>query len=606
MSLNDELSDFPVFVVDVNSDGTRKREKNEDMWEKNRKKFARNSSVAHANPHVVCTHKEGDVQSCMAYLLSTDDVSSFHDKIYTYRTAADQNNFVFKYLIAQEVKQHRPRNKENPRPRTVTKYFIRQSSGRVLSVCNATFLSITGFSPKRVNKLARSNKESGECPPERRGGARTKPKDSSTTQSMIDFIKSLQCSESHYGRGKSTRGYLNPELSIKRLWRIWKQIQKQQNKSLASYSKFFKVFQTKFNLSFGSPKTDVCSFCDLTKSQIRSSKDLREKASLTTQYRLHKLRAKKFYDLLKTTDANVIKVSFDMEQNQPLPKLRVSEVFYARQIWVYNLTFVLMQDTQDVTNTFVYTWTENQSGRGSNEVVSALKNFLGILEETYKDVPEKSLTLKLFSDACCGQNKNQNVMGFLLYYIRTSRAFNIIEHCFPIRGHSYMPPDRVFGRFEKKFRKMETITEPDEYYKVFASFATVKVLGKDWVLYDYMDAAKRVLLKKLPFLMREQRTFLYSNKSKVNVKTKTTYCGDLNTFKVVKKGCDLLNVYSSVTFMSQVNHISEKKKKDVQNLIKFITLSYKAQQFYNKALTDVKEGEEDNNILVYDELEPFI
>lgn len=64
-----------------------------------------------------------------------------------------------------------------------------------------------------------------------------------------------------------------------------------------------------------------------------------------------------------------------MEQNQPLPKLRVGEVFYARQIWVYNLTFVLMQETQDATNTFVYTWTEDQSGRSSNEVVSALHNF---------------------------------------------------------------------------------------------------------------------------------------------------------------------------------------------------------------------------------------
>lgn len=57
---------------------------------------------------------------------------------------------------------------------------------------------------------------------------------------------------------------------------------------------------------------------------------------------------------MSTTEADVINVSFDMEQNQPLPKLSVSEVFYARQIWVYNLIFVLMQDTQNATNTFVF------------------------------------------------------------------------------------------------------------------------------------------------------------------------------------------------------------------------------------------------------------
>lgn len=93
------------------------------------------------------------------------------------------------------------------------------------------------------------------------------------------------------------------------------------------------------------------------------------------------MRAAKFYDLLKREESETVKVSFDMQQNQPLPKLRVGETFYSRQIWVYNLTFVLMQDKQDKSNTFIYTWTEDQSGQGSNEVVSAFHNFLGILEE---------------------------------------------------------------------------------------------------------------------------------------------------------------------------------------------------------------------------------
>ncbi|KAJ8884639.1 hypothetical protein PR048_016497 [Dryococelus australis] len=37
---------------------------------------------------------------------------------------------------------------------------------------------------------------------------------------MIEYIKSLRCYESPLGRGKSVRGYLNPELSIKKLWQI--------------------------------------------------------------------------------------------------------------------------------------------------------------------------------------------------------------------------------------------------------------------------------------------------------------------------------------------------------------------------------------------------
>lgn len=90
-----------------------------------------------------------------------------------------------------------------------------------------------------------------------------------------------------------------------------------------------------------------------------------------TKYRQHKLRAKQFYEILKKQEGdNVVKLSFDMEQSQPLPKLRIGLVFYSRHIWVYNLTFVPMEEQHSDQNSFVYTWTENQSGRGSNEVLS--------------------------------------------------------------------------------------------------------------------------------------------------------------------------------------------------------------------------------------------
>lgn len=61
------------------------------------------------------------------------------------------------------------------------------------------------------------------------------------------------------------------------------------------------------------------------------------------QYKLHKLRAKHFYGLLSKNEDEVLTVSFDMQQNQPLPMLKISETFYARQIWLYNITFVVKE-----------------------------------------------------------------------------------------------------------------------------------------------------------------------------------------------------------------------------------------------------------------------
>ncbi|KAJ8878025.1 hypothetical protein PR048_022488 [Dryococelus australis] len=107
-----------------------------------------------------------------------------------------------------------------------------------------------------------------------------------------------------------------------------------------------------------------------------------------------------------------------------------------------------MGKNQNTSNTSVYTWTEDQSDRDSNE------------------------------------NKNTNTMMFLLNYILKSRTFNRMEHYFPIRGHSYMPPDR------------DTILGPNEYHNVFATCATVNALATDWVISNFLDASKKTLVKK--------------------------------------------------------------------------------------------------------------
>jgi len=56
----------------------------------------------------------------------------------------------------------------------------------------------------------------------------------------------------------------------------------------------------------------------------------------------------------------------------------VTEVFYSKQVWVCNLTFVLTTEKQTPHNFHMYTWTEIESGREPNEVGSALMHFLKI------------------------------------------------------------------------------------------------------------------------------------------------------------------------------------------------------------------------------------
>lgn len=102
-------------------------------------------------------------------------------------------------------------------------------------------------------------------------------------------------------------------------------------------------------------------------------------------------------------------------------------------------------------------------------------NFLDLLENRIKANEIQQTTVNLFSDSCSGQNKNQFTMATLLCYINCKASILIqINHIFPVRGHSYMPPDRVFGRIEQEFKKKENIVSPNQYIEIFKKLCIVK------------------------------------------------------------------------------------------------------------------------------------
>lgn len=610
------MSDFDIECLvtpKVDSGESRKRKRNINNWDKTKRKFARNSAASHNNPHVSCRHKQN--KTCCVERLDPQDIADFHEKLYRNKSKVDQDNFLLNYIQSKEPNRSRPRS-ANPRSRIMADYFVRKINGTLVRVCAQTFSSITGISRFRINGINKSFKSTGEIRIEKRGGSRLKKKDTEVTDSIVQCIQTLKCRESHYGRAKSVRVYMDPELSVKKIWKLWQRNSLQNSKPVASYSKFYNIFQTRFNIGFGSPKTDACSFCEECTVKIKKSKSPAEKADIMGLHRMHKLRAKRFYELLKNqNDNDCVTVSFDMQQNQPLPMIRISETFYARQIWLYNLTFVIHEDKQSVGNTFIYTWTENQSARGSNEVVSALHNFLYKLEEKIKNRAESEnvalpTKLRLFSDATSSQNKNSTMMGFLLHYVqRNTTICKEITHYFPIRGHSFMPPDRIFGRIEKMYRKKKEILSPHDYHTILNEHGTLKVLGQDWQVLNFKKCADIIIRKKLPFSMREQRVFVYK-KGSSKVWVRNTYDGDENKHQIQKM--NMMNTwkkcYQCVNIVNEKNKISVKKKNDVEKLLKFVSLSEEAKNFYNQALQNTTNDPSvvDHTEVYYDEEEPFV
>jgi hypothetical protein len=156
------------------------------------------------------------------------------------------------------------------------------------------------------------------------------------------------------------------------------------------------VFNTRFNLGFGSPRSDTCSLCD-------AGKDERHEARAALAFEAQKLDKTK-----ARSDSKTVFVTFDLQKTLPLPKLSTSKAFYLRQVWLYNLGvhFVTCKTNgKIVEQPYFNIWTEDQGHRGCVEVCSSLMTFI----EESKVTDEHSLIL--WSDSCAGQNKI-----FVLFY----------------------------------------------------------------------------------------------------------------------------------------------------------------------------------------------
>lgn len=282
-------------------------------------------------------------------------------------------------------------------------------------------------------------------------------------------------------------------------------------------------------------RQDVCSFCSETSIKIKNEIDIEKKVDLEDVLLEHKNKSKCFSRMMREKLPNTVQVCFDMMQNQPLPKLSVTDTFYCRQAWIYNLTFVIMSENdQSKDNCYLYTWHEGESGRGPNEIGSALIHFLDILEERYKIESRPSMILNLYSDSCSGQNKNQFIMGLLLHYMNCKDTiFSKIKHIFPVRGHSYMAADQVFGRIEKVLRKKEIIVCPTQYHDIFKQFCQVKNYENDFKVYNIKEACKSIIHPK-GFKLTEQKMLLYE-KGKKTIGISQNYTDDYLYIKIIKK-----------------------------------------------------------------------
>lgn len=367
------------------------------------------------------------------------------------------------------------------------------------------------ISHRRILLIARAIKN-GEEMKEKRGGDRWKNKLSDKKQAVIDFIGKFKACESHYGRAKSQRLYLPSELNISKMWKMYNKATEERLQ--VNYIYFNRIFCNNFNIGFGSPAVDVCSYCERTKHLIKTQiGDTPKRAELTRELQVHKLRSKQFHLLMKTHDEGTVNFCFDLQQVHNLPAVPIQETYYSLQIAFYAFCVVNIESTDP----HFYTWTEDLSGRGSNEIGSALLHFLR--NQNFENITK----IKLFADGCAGQNKNSHVMHLLMYWLYKEAPPHVTEIIitFPVRGHSYLPADRVFGRVQKEIKRHSRIILPKDYQNLYEKFGNVYVMGTDWFVYDLKALSNT--FKKLDGISEQKRIFLLKEQKAVKIKMEMNF-----------------------------------------------------------------------------------
>ena len=165
-----------------------------------------------------------------------------------------------------------------------------------------------------------------------------------------------------------------------------------------------------------------------------------------------------------------------------------------------------------------YTWSEEQAARGANEVSSALHDFLIKLQT------EHVTEIRLFADGCGGQNKNSHVIHSLMFWLSNFAPVNIkkIILIFPVRGHTFLPADRVFGRVEKLLRSHSTILTKEKYNELYSDLGDVQKLGNEWTVFYFKSVTS--YLNKVNDISEAKRIIIVKKKqSKVVIKAELYY-----------------------------------------------------------------------------------
>ncbi|CAC5374170.1 ALOX5 [Mytilus coruscus] len=246
---------------------------------------------------------------------------------------------------------------------------------------------------------------------------------------------------SHYCRSKTKREYLEPNLSINKMYELYKELCSSLKIIPEKNHLYRNIFNTEFNLRFHIPKKDKCETCEEHKAS--KSNDITD---LDEKYQNHikdKLETKIERD--KDRGDNSYVLCFDLENVVACPWAEVSIFFYKRKINTYNYTAYFSLNKKG----YNAVWNEMDARRGRNEIASAIISILRTIIVEHPNIDK----ICLWSNSCVPQNKNSSMVTALKILLFEHPKLQVIEHKFCSPGHSSIQEvDNIHSNIEKSLK----------------------------------------------------------------------------------------------------------------------------------------------------------
>ena len=212
-----------------------------------------------------------------------------------------------------------------------------------------------------------------------------------------------------------------------------------------------------------SPRSDMCDYCELQKRKISGTKPHDESRSeqLTQELATHQKAYQGERAIYNSERKRAITDGKKFRQGKLKAKYCVEHICmdYGQSIGVPHTTdqlggtyflqmrnFILFGIYSALENKMICdTYDEREAGKGANEVISFLHNFLST-----RAIPTP--TINLHADNCRGQNKNKYVMWYLIWLAATNRVKHV-EFKFMIKGHTQFIVDSNIGHIKRNLRQ---------------------------------------------------------------------------------------------------------------------------------------------------------